>query len=77
MDRRDFLKSAAVAAAVAGTAEWATAAERISSIGEQPEQTQDPDPKPLLASAPMLQNFAESSVGVVFAVNKAAFYEGG
>ena len=66
MDRRDFLKSAAVAAAVAGTGDLATAAEHISAIGEEQE------PKPLLASAPMLQNFAETSIGVAFAVNDLA-----
>ena len=66
MDRRFFLKSAAAAAAVAGTTDIATAAEHISSLGEEPES------KPLLASAPMLQNFAETSIGVSFAVNDLA-----
>ena len=66
MDRRVFLKSAAAAAAVAGTTDIATAAEHISSLGEEPES------KPLLASAPMLQNFAETSIGVAFAVNDLA-----
>ena len=66
MDRRFFLKSAAAAAAVAGTTDIATAAGHISSLGEEPES------KPLIASAPMLQNFAETSIGVAFAVNDLA-----
>ena len=64
MDRRDFLKSAAVTAAVVGTSDLATAAEHLSKAGEEPS--------PLLASAPMLQNFAETSIGVAFAVNDLA-----
>ena len=69
MQRRDFLRysaAGAAAAAVAGTSDIAKAAERISSLGEEP------DGKPLLASAPMLQNFAETSIGVAFAVNDLA-----
>ena len=66
MDRRDFLKSAAVTAAVVGTSDLATAAEHLATVGEEPEQL------PLLASAPMLQNFAETSIGVAFAVNDLA-----
>ena len=69
MQRRDFLRysaAGAAAAAVAGTSDIAKAAERISSLGEEPEG------KPLLASAPMLQNFAETSIGVAFAVNDLA-----
>ena len=69
MQRRDFLRysaAGAAAAAVAGTSDIAKAAERISSLREEPEA------KPLLASAPMLQNFAETSIGVAFAVNDLA-----
>lgn len=66
MDRRDFLKGAAVAAVTVGTSDLASAADHLSSLSE------DGEPKPLLASAPMLQNFAETSVGVAFAVNDLA-----
>ncbi len=69
MQRRDFLRYSALsaaAAAAAGTTDIATAAERISSLGEEPEV------KPLIGSAPMLQNFAETSIGVAFAVNGLA-----
>lgn len=66
MKRRDFLKSAALAAAVAGTTDLKGAAKRISALEDETGT------KPLLASAPMLQNFAEKSVGVTFAVNALA-----
>ena len=66
MDRRDFLKRAAVTAAVAGTGDLASAAERLTSLDGQPA------PERLIASAPMLQNYAGTSVGVVFAVNALA-----
>ena len=69
MQRRDFLRYSALGAAaatVAGKADIASAAERISSLGEEPEV------KPLIGSAPMLQNFAETSIGVAFAVNDLA-----
>ena len=68
MQRRDFLRYSALsaAAAAAGTTDIASAAERISSLGEEPEV------KPLIGSAPMLQNFAETSIGVAFAVNGLA-----
>ncbi len=65
MDRRDFIKGAAAAAVTVGTSDLASAAEHISSLDED-------ETKPLLASAPMLQNFAETSVGVAFAVNGLA-----
>lgn len=66
MDRRDFLKGAAAAAVTVGTSDLASAADHLSSLSE------DGEPKPLLASAPMLQNFAETSMGVAFAVNDLA-----
>ena len=66
MDRRDFLKGAAAAAVTVGTSDLASAADHLSSLSE------DGEPKPLLASDPMLQNFAETSVGVAFAVNGLA-----
>ena len=66
MDRRDFLKGAAAAAVTVGTSDLASAADHLSSLSE------DGEPKPLLASAPILQNFAETSVGVAFAVNGLA-----
>ena len=66
MDRRNFIRSAAVTAAVVGTSDLSAAAEHLATVGEAPERL------PLLASAPMLQNFAETSIGVAFAVNDLA-----
>ncbi len=65
MDRRDFIKGAAAAAVAVGTSDIASAAEHLSSVAQD-------EKKALLASAPMLQNFAETSVGVAFAVNDLA-----
>ena len=65
MDRRDFIKGAAAAAVAVGTSDIASAAEHLSSVAQD-------ERKALLASAPMLQNFAETSVGVAFAVNDLA-----
>ncbi len=67
MDRRDFLKSTAVVAVAASGAEGLVkAAERAQTALPEEEAAQ------LLASAPMLQNYAETSVGVAFAVNALA-----
>ena len=67
MDRRLFLKStAAVAVAASGAEGLVKAAERAQKA--LPEE----EAKQLLASAPMLQNYAETSVGVAFAVNALA-----
>ena len=65
MDRRNFIKGAAAAAVAVGTSDLASAAEHLSSVAEDGKEA-------LLASAPMLQNFAETSVGVAFAVNDLA-----
>ena len=68
MDRRDFLKStAAVAVAASGATQVLKAAGRAAEA--VPE---DNVPDKLLATAPMLQNYAETSVGVAFAVNALA-----
>ncbi len=67
MDRRDFLKStAAVAVAASGAEGLVQAAERVRTALPEEETGQ------LLASAPMLQNFAETSIGVAFTVNALA-----
>jgi len=66
MKRRDFLKSTAAIAAAAGTGNVLRAAEQVAE--ENPEESGGP----LIVSAPMLQNYAETSVGVVFAVSALA-----
>ena len=68
MDRRDFIKSTAVAAvAASGAGELLKAAERTQAALPEEETTDK-----LIATAPVLQNFAETSIGVVFAVNALA-----
>lgn len=67
MDRRDFIKStAAVAVAASAAGELLSAAERMDT--HLPSESSER----LIASAPMLQNYAETSVGVAFAVNALA-----
>ena len=70
MNRREFLKSTAVAAvAAAGAEDLLKAAGRAEAA--LPEEAQTDEGK-LLASAPMLQNYAETSIGVAFSVNALA-----
>ncbi len=64
MKRRTFIKVSGAAALVAGSGPLASAAEHLTP--------RDRWSGKLLASAPMLQNFAQTSVGVAFAVNDLA-----
>jgi hypothetical protein len=64
MNRRDFLKASAVMAAGAAVPVSSVAAEAGASAGAAPSK--------LIISAPMLQNHAETSVGVAFAVSALA-----
>lgn len=66
MKRRDFIKGAAVLVAAAGSGETLRAAARMDT-NEVPDEG-----GPLIASAPMLQNFAETSIGIAFAVSALA-----
>jgi len=68
MKRRDFFKVSALVAASAGVNNAAKAALPNSLLTEQ----DSPNENKLIASAPMLQNYAENSVGVAFAVNAMA-----
>ena len=68
MDRREFLKNSA-----ALTAATVIAPEMLSAEGKK-ESVQTPDGEQsasgrLIASAPMLQNYASESIGVAFSVN--------
>lgn len=65
MKRRTFLKSSAVLAAAAG------APQLVQAVGRLPEERKETSGK-LIASAPVLQNFAETSIGVTFTVNALA-----
>ena len=72
MKRREFLKSTALLAVATGTGGAAQAATLVKGgLSEQPAQDND-SAKPLIASAPMLQNYAETSVGITFAVSDMA-----
>ena len=69
MDRRDFLKSsAAIAASVAaqGVAQAAPRRDAAADLGNKAEAGA------LIGSAPLLENYAENSMGVAFAVNDMA-----
>ena len=70
MKRREFLKSNAVLAAAIGSSDILKAGELLSpeSVAPVPEREAGDDGR-LIISAPMLQNFASDSIGVVFAVS--------
>ena len=67
MKRRDFLRDSALLTVAA-----AAAPELLSATEHQPAQEPVDAEGPLIVSAPMLQNFAETSVGVAFAVSALA-----
>ena len=68
MNRRDFIKKTAILSVAANVAEVSRAADLVSgSSSVRPEASSE---SPILASAPMLQNYAETSVGIAFAVNE-------
>lgn len=70
MKRREFLKSSALLAAAIGSSDILKAGELLSpeSVAPVPEREAGDDGR-LIISAPMLQNFASDSIGVVFAVS--------
>ena len=73
MKRRDFIKTSALLAAAAGSGELMKAAAMPAAATEsanrmEPAQPEEPLEGRLIVSAPMLQNFAETSMGVAFAV---------
>ena len=68
MNRREFLKGSALAVAAAGTG-CATTTEKAENVQST---TTTSDSNSLLASAPVLQNAAETSIGVSFAVSADA-----
>ena len=73
MDRRDFIRStAAVAVAASGAGQFLNAAERAESVLPESALPEPEEEGKLIASAPVLQNYAETSIGVAFAVNALA-----
>ena len=69
IDRREFLKGSALAVAAAGTGCAMAGAQKGGPIQSC---SQFPVPCSLIASAPVLQNAAETSIGVSFAVSADA-----
>ena len=73
MKRRTFLKQSALILAAAGASDILKAAPVAASEAEPvPDESPEVSDGALIASAPMLQNYAENSIGVVFAVNALA-----
>ncbi len=77
MKRRDFLKSTALLAAATGVSSVAQATPALTAKApearpDEEKTAEDAAKLPLLASPPMLQNYAETSMGVAFAVNDMA-----
>ncbi len=78
MKRRDFIKTSALLAAAAGSGELMKAAampaadSELADADQNPAEPEEPGEGPLLVSAPMLQNFAATSIGVAFAVSALA-----
>jgi len=66
MKRRDFIKKTALLTAVTGMPRLASAAPQVRQVPAEEASEK------LIISAPMLQNYAEHSVGVAFAVSKLA-----
>ena len=75
MDRREFLKRSALLSAALATSNIADAIDLTPTHSQEGGESNLPaeeDKKRLLASAPMLQNYAETSIGVAFAVSDLA-----
>ncbi len=73
MKRREFIKNTALLAAATGTSGVMQAAPSSLPHAEGETKTEgEAAPAPLIASAPMLQNYAETSIGITFAVSALA-----
>ena len=69
MNRRDFLKKTAAIAAATALPDIARAGEKLETIAAVADEE---SVGRLIISAPMLQNYAETSMGVAFAVSDMA-----
>lgn len=72
MKRRDFIKNTAILVAAAGAGNALKATERLSGNESPVTGSANNAEGKLIVSAPMLQNYAENSVGVAFAVSDLA-----
>ena len=71
MKRRDFIKSSALLAAAVELPAIAGASERMTAADPMPKQAQAGNQK-LIDTAPALQNYAETSMGIAFGVTDMA-----
>lgn len=71
MKRREFIRNTALLAVATGAANVVEAASLVRADEKKEQPQRDPN-APLIASAPMLQNYAATSMGVAFAVNDLA-----
>ena len=72
MKRREFIKGTALLAVAAGTGGAAQAASLVKNeLGHEAKKEQEGG-GPLIVSAPMLQNYAETTIGITFAVSDMA-----
>ncbi|MBR5394474.1 MAG: metallophosphoesterase [Bacteroidaceae bacterium] len=69
MKRRDFLRNAALVAASGSIASDVMAADKLLPVDEESKTAQEgAESKPLIDSEPVLQNYAETSMGIAFSV---------
>lgn len=74
MKRRDFIKGTAILVAAAGASNALKAADKLQESSGQPDVKENPEEtcSKLIVSDPMLQNYAETSMGVAFGVSSLA-----
>lgn len=78
MNRRDFIKKTAILSVAAGAAEITRATELLQPTSQPAEEglpitaPEEAHEGALIISAPVLQNFAETSIGIAFAVSDLA-----
>ncbi len=74
MKRRDFIKGTAILVAAAGASNALKAADKLQESPGQPDVKEKPGEtcSKLIVSDPMLQNYAETSMGVAFGVSSLA-----
>lgn len=74
MKRRDFIRTSAIIAAAASASPLVRAADDIDPqpLVDTPREPESVEPGRLIVSAPVLQNYAETSIGIAFAVSAMA-----
>jgi len=78
MNRRDFIKKTAILSVAAGAAEITRATELLQPTSQPAEEglpitaPEEAHEGALIISAPVLQNYAETSIGIAFAVSDLA-----